>query len=825
MLGAMSTLFFIIIFCTTLSLSLSQPPLYPPQHSHACVPPFDGFPFCDTSLAVEDRVADLIQRLTLAEKVSMTYDLGSPVLRLGLPAYNWNQEGLHGLGGICFESNATSGIRCPTIFAAPNALASSFNVSLLNRIGDAITTEMRAYNNFGGHRSYQNRPVDLNVWLPNVNIARDGRWGRQIETYSEDPFMTGALGAAIVRGAQFGVDGSGDVGNGYLKAIVAVKHATAYQVETNRFALDETISQHDLADTYYPAWQSVIEDGGAVGFMCSYPSVNGVPMCGNSIFETTLMKETWNLGLKGGSYVQSDCGAIENIAKTFHYASNATFAAAVALNAGTDVDCGSAFPQQLALAIEMGLTTESTLDASLTRTYTLHFLAGRFDSPSKQPFMSIPFEAIGSQANLQLAKESAAQGLVLLRNDNMLLPLSPATAGVLAVIGPFGNDSSIAGNYFEDICPGSSGSLDCVPTLYESLLLDSPLSTFSQGCTVKGNDTQNIAAAVTACKIACVCILVPGTDGTVAGEGLDRVDTSLPGSQSTLALAILALRKPTIVILFNGGVLAIDALLSYDTSIIEAFNPGVVGGTPVADAMFGRTNRWGKLPVSWPPASYYTLLPIEEMDMVLGGGGAGRTYKYYNSTAVELQTNGSGKNLFELGFGLSYTNFSITGNCPNYSYNNKNDGTSSSHWHFNFSSAIDVYRTSPINCSVSVKNEGTREGDEVVTVFIVPSTVAVERGRAARLLSSSSIPRNDPLASKLLVAFARVTVLQNETVTIPFSIPIPSFSGVSDFGAREIYSGTYDIEFTRGHGTPLRIPIVIETLNGTPVHIRKDATW
>ena len=251
-----------------------------------------------------------------------------------------------------------------------------------------------------------------------------------------------------MRGAQQGAPG--EDGGGYLKMIVAVKHATAYQVETDRFNISEVISAHDLADTFYPAWEGVIQDGGAAGFMCAYPRVNGVPMCANPIFETTIMKETFGLGTQtsSGSYVQSDCGAIENAYKPNGYAKNLTYAAAFALNAGTDVDCGTSFPEQLNLAISLGLTTEATLDASLMRTYTLQFIAGRFDPLTKQPYAQIPFEAIGSAEHLALAAESASQGLVLLRNDRGLLPL---TAGLhtLAVIGPFGNDPGVAGNYYE----------------------------------------------------------------------------------------------------------------------------------------------------------------------------------------------------------------------------------------------------------------------------------------------------------------------------------------------------------------------------------------
>ena len=246
----------------------AQPlPRYPAQHAHACVAPFDGFPFCDTTLPVQDRVQDLVSRLSLSEKVADRYDLEQANAALGLSELNYNQEGLHGLGAQCFAAPATSGTRCPTVFAAPPTMAASWNVSLLREVGSAISTEARAYNNNGGNRGYQNRPVDLNVWLPSINLARDARWGRQVETYTEDAWATGQFGANIVAGAQQGADG-GASGNGYLKTIVAVKHATAYQVENNRFARNENITAHDLADSFYPAWEAVMEQGLATGFMC-----------------------------------------------------------------------------------------------------------------------------------------------------------------------------------------------------------------------------------------------------------------------------------------------------------------------------------------------------------------------------------------------------------------------------------------------------------------------------------------------------------------------------------------------------------------------------
>ena len=249
------------------TLAAAQLPRYARFHSHGCNDSATQLlPFCDTTLAVGDRVADLISRMTLAQKVAMRYDMETEVPGLGFEPFNVNLEGLHGLGAQCFAASPTSGVRCPSVFAAPPGLAASFNLSLLLHIGDAIGTEARAYNNFGGNRGYANRPVDLSIWLPNANVARDSRWGRQVETYSEDPWLNGQLSSAIVSGTQQGADG-GASGGGYLKMIVAAKHATAYQIEDNRFGRNVNITQHDLADTYYPAWEALVEEGKVCGFM------------------------------------------------------------------------------------------------------------------------------------------------------------------------------------------------------------------------------------------------------------------------------------------------------------------------------------------------------------------------------------------------------------------------------------------------------------------------------------------------------------------------------------------------------------------------------
>ena len=337
-------------------------------------------------------------------------------------------------------------------------------------------------------------------------------------------------------------------------------------------------------------------------------------------------------------------------------------------------------------------------------------------------------------------------------------------------------------------------------------------------------DVAGLAAAIAACAAADVCVAALGFDGSVCGEGHDRASTALNGLQGNLTDALLALGKPVVFTLFNGGVLGIDAVARApvgSVALVEAFNPGVAGGAPVADALFGRANRWGKLPVSWPPLEYYALLPIEDMDMVFGGNGAGRTYKYYNASNVAAQTGASGANLYEIGFGLSYTTFSLLGDCPAAAASPWAAGAARRVW--SVASAAAAAAAPPLSCSVTVTNTGTRDGDEVVTVFVVPAEAAVVRGRAAR---RTGAPRADPLASRLLVAFARVSVRAGGDAVVHFNISLPALAGVGEDGTHELYAGDYDVVFSRGHGDDVRVPVAVDLQGArTPLALRRDATW
>ncbi len=643
-------------------------------------------------------------------------------------------------------------------------------------------------------------------------LSPPSRWGRAVETYGEDPNFVGDLGAAIVSGTQFGADpgwpsgnpgtatvrpvpplrGLGDAGGGYLQAIVAAKHASFYQSETNRFGANVQIPEYDIVDSFLPSWERVIVNGHATGVMCAYPAINGVPCCADAVLLTDILRSQFGMGTPflGGSYIQGDCGALEDISNAHHYVANVTQGAAAGLNAGADVDCGSAFPGQLALAIELGYTTESALDASLTRTITLQMLAGRFDPVEDQPYMSVPFEALGSAANEALAYESGVQGLVLLRNDLVspapaapVLPLRPG--GKVAVIGPHGNSTGdLCGNYFEQVCPG--GTFDCVPSLLAAVTAlngASPLTTYTQGCAINDGNATGIPAAVSAAAAADVVILALGTNEAVANEGSDRGDASLPGQQLALAQAVLAVGKPTVVLIFSGSSLGIDAIVASKATalaLVYAFFPGEAGGVPVANTLFGLENRWGKLPLSLYPLNYTTLLAVDALNMT---AGPGRTYKYYNGPPL----------LYPMGFGLSYTTFNMSGDCPSSS-------SSSS------PSRALAPGGSPIVCSVTVTNTGAVAGDEIVQVYVVPNATSIREARRAASSSSSVVDPPDPLAQRVLVAYQRVSVPVGGNVVVPFNISVAeAFSSVDVEGRRVLWPGAYALEFTNGAGAVVAV--------------------
>ena len=393
--------------------------------------------FRDPNLPVEERVRDLVSRMTLEEKVSQIGHTSDGVLRLGIPEYNWWNEGLH---GVARAGNAT-------VFPQAIGMAAMFDEPLMHRIADVISTEFRA-------KYYAELHPDgaaiwyrgLTVWSPNINIFRDPRWGRGQETYGEDPFLTARLGVAFVTGLQ-GNDPK------YFKTIATAKHFAVHSgPESTRHSVDVTASAHDIADTYLPAFRSLVVEGRADSVMCAYNSLNGQPACANTFLLQDRLRRDWNFQ----GYVVSDCGAITDVSEGHHFSKTLAEGVAASLKAGTDLICGSprsrvqAERDALLAAVKQGVLPEADLDRAMLRLFTARFRLGMFDPQSLVPFSKIPASENDSADHRALALQAARESIVLLKNRNHFLPLKN-TPRKIAVIGPNADSlDALIGNYAGD---------------------------------------------------------------------------------------------------------------------------------------------------------------------------------------------------------------------------------------------------------------------------------------------------------------------------------------------------------------------------------------
>jgi beta-glucosidase len=388
-------------------------------------------PYQNPDLAIEERVADLISRMTLAEKVSqMVYD-APEIERLGVPEYNWWNECLHGVG--------RSGIA--TVFPQAIGLAATWNTSLMRRIAVAISDEARAKHHAFLGQGVRRIYTGLTFWSPNINIFRDPRWGRGQETYGECPYLTARMGVEFVKGLQ------GDDPR-YLKLVATAKHYAVHSgPEPDRHTFDARASERDLRQTYLPAFKALVQEGGAVSVMGAYNRTNGEACCASPTLLQKILREEWGFGGPTGSdgYVVSDCWAIIDIYAHHKLVNTPEEAAALAVRNGCDLNCGTTFPA-LREAVGQGLISEATIDRALARLFTARFRLGMFDPPERVPYSRIPYSVVNSPAHKALALQAARESIVLLKNDG-LLPLSK-DIGSVALIGPNIDDVLVLeGNY------------------------------------------------------------------------------------------------------------------------------------------------------------------------------------------------------------------------------------------------------------------------------------------------------------------------------------------------------------------------------------------
>src|SRR5262249_30889645 len=383
-------------------------------------------PYKNPSLPIEARVNDLVSHMTLEEKVSQLMNAAPAIPRLDIPAYDWWNESLHGVARAGYA----------TVFPQAIGLAATWDTDLMHRVADVISTEARAKYYDALRKNDHGRYKGLSMWSPNINIFRDPRWGRGQETYGEDPYLTGRMAVQFVRGLQ------GDDPK-YFKVISTLKHYAVHSgPEPERHRFDARTDSRDLYETYLPAFEAGIKEGHAYSVMCAYNRYMGDPCCGSDLLLTKILRGDWSFP----GYVVSDCGAIVDIHMFHKVTPDAATASAMALKAGTDLECGQDY-KSLVDAVKRGLIKEADIDVSLKRLFTARFKLGMFDPPEMVPYSKISMQENDSAEHRRLSLQTARESIVLLKNQNHVLPLQK-TLKSLAVIGPTADDLSVLlGNY------------------------------------------------------------------------------------------------------------------------------------------------------------------------------------------------------------------------------------------------------------------------------------------------------------------------------------------------------------------------------------------
>lgn len=833
---------------------------------------YQQFPMWNYHLPVEQRVNDLVSRLTLEEKVAQMLNATPAIPRLGIPAYDWWNETLHGVARTPFKV---------TSYPQAIAMAATWDTTSIKRMGDFSATEGRAIQNKAVEMGKtKERYWGLTYWTPNINIFRDPRWGRGQETYGEDPFLTAMLGRAFVNGLQ-GNDPT------YLKAAACAKHYAVHSgPESSRHSDNFNPSAYDLWDTYLPAFKELVVNAKVAGVMCAYNAINTQPCCSNDLLLTDILRNQW----KFTGYVTSDCGAIDDFFQFHKTHKDATSASIDAVIHGTDVECGNYAYTTLVNAVKTGLIKESQLDVSLKRLFTIRYRLGMFDPPAIVKYAQIPFSVLEAPEHKALALKMAQQSIVLLKNENNTLPLSKKIKKI-AVIGPNAdNKIAVLGNYngtpsyVSTILDGIKTKLGKdVEVIYEKAinftndtllaytetekkfffdgkpgvqaeyftnekLEGSPAVTqieknidhfWSEGeVPVKGVPSIHFSARYTTSIIAdkdeMMNFEIEGNDGykvkindstiinawernrwgskqfnlsvkkgsaykievsfrqsegdaviklragnyiktdftalsnrlkdvdaiifaggispqlegeempvTVPGfKGGDRTTIMLPSVQTELMKALNTTGKPVVFVMLTGSALAIPWENEHIPAIVNAWYGGQSAGTAVADVLFGDYNPAGRLPVTFYKSDN-DLPGFSEYGM------AGRTYRYFKGEA-----------LYPFGYGLSYTTF-------NYS-----------------NLLVPAQLKKGINCKVTitVKNTGTKDGEEVVQLYV----------------SHKDVKGEAPV--KALKGFKRIALKAGESKTISFTLTPEQLSIIDQSG--KAYQPSGKIVLSAGGGQP-----------------------
>jgi len=684
-----------------------------------------NIPFYDPELSFEARARDLVSRLTVAEKGAQMLHEAPAIPRFGIPEYNWWNECLHGV--------ARAGVA--TVFPQAIGLAAMWSPARLAQIASVIADEGRAKHHEFARQNDRGYYKGLTFWTPNINIFRDPRWGRGHETYGECPYLTAQLGVAFCTSLQ------GDDPK-YFKLVATPKHFAVHSgPEALRHSFNALASPKDLRETYLPAFRACIVDAKAYSIMSAYNRTNGEPCSSSKALLVDILREEW----KFDGYVVSDCWAIRDIHEHHKVTRTPAESAAVSVKAGCDLNCGCTY-EHIPAAVEQGLLSEADLDICVTRLFVARLKLGMFDPPERVPYAAIPYEVNDSPAHAELARVAARESLVLLKNQGSLLPL-PKDLGSIAVIGPNANEPhTLIANYY-------GVPSDPVTPLQGIRAAVSPETKvwYTEGCKLTGQKREGVSRSAILSEArsmaarADVTVLCLGLSADIEGEqgdvsnsdaGGDKTSLELPGLQQALLEEIVALGKPTVLVLIAGSALTINWADEHVRAIVQAWYPGQATGSALADVLFGDYSPGGRLPITFPRS----LADVPEFtDYRMQG----RTYRYAEKEP-----------LYPFGYGLSYTRFA---------YENIE------------ANKLKLANGDDVVVSATVQNIGERAGDEVVQLYLkaldAPFVVPVHELRG----------------------FLRLPLQPGEAQRVSFTLTTRDFSQIDEAGKRLFQPGRYRI--------------------------------
>lgn len=745
----------------------------------------------DQSRSFEERAADLVSRMTLEEKVMQVGNSAAAIPRLGIPAYDYWSEASHGFFGP-FEMKQMDVTSYPVCLA----MSQSWDPEKMEYIAGKISDEIRAHHNLNG--------IELHMWCPTVNLARDPRNGRSDENFGEDPCLSGTMAAAYVRGMQ----GEGDHTK-YLKCVATPKHFALNSSENNRHYGSSNVDEATLREYYVKPFEYAVSEGGAQSIMTSYNRINGIPASCNDMLLTTLLREEW--GFNG--FVVSDCGAVtdcyvnpmfageENLGH--YYAKSMEEASAMTLEAGTDLSCGVEHKTSLLSAVEKGMISEDVIDRALIRVMTTRFRLGLLDDADRVPYNKIGKECICSEEMRKAAVDMADDTIVLLKNERNLLPVDRKKVKRILVVGPnaiyrqlggysAGQSPSVdtlvnvmalegiqreagseievlyekgwctglerteqsgtellPGFNLEDALSGMDGDMDSgLMNMLQALNNNVEKRHVPEDPDHNADDSILFARALEAAKDADLVIVIAGTDSSNASEEHDRESLELPYDQDEKIQKLLQANENTVVVLTSLGAVT-GGFIEKAHTLVNAHFAGQEQGTAIADILFGKVNPNAKLTATWyknvadlPNLNDYGLKKQDTYDR------KARTYMYFD-----------GPVLFPFGYGLSYTE---------YKYSNLQTDPENP-------DAMDT-----LNVSVDITNAGKMDGSEIVQIYLSKITDEDHRD-------------NKPI--RRLYGYKKVFVRAGETVTVHIPIKVTDISFWSNREKKFVVEeGTYRIE-------------------------------